>query len=178
MKLITKSGNYIPPNNKGIYPNAYLEDGEKAVNREISLDFTFNLFYELNGEIVKSDLKTHLRLNETHIPTYVYTGEIPITSQEATAEIAEEIELENPNFERFEILEYVSSGGDINKVVGIDFGRPSVRNGKPYFVIESIPNELELAESPLKEVVKQWMLNILTLNGEPLSNQFKFEDDK
>ena len=162
MKLVCKQGSYVPNGNKGVFPGAFLKDTKKSVDGEEYLKVQFNLYYVVDGKEIRTNYKTSIEFDTTHVPTYVVTGE----EEEITGEKIPQ---------RTEVLEYITNGGSLDDALYIEYGKPSAKNTVQFFDTDTLRGNLELLDTPLIEVVKGLLINTIYLDGQRIGANFEFE---
>ena len=165
MKFVTINGNYISPNpTKGMFPNAYIKDFKKVIEDK-SLIIYFGLYWIKNDQEVQVD-ETSLLFDENFETGYIGLGEKKTESED-----------EQPIFEQSKpLFEFVENGGDVSKGVIMNMGYPSHAIVKSFFNGGSLNSpEIHLADNNLKDIAKDFFLNMISFEGEAIGKQFKFE---
>ncbi|MDB0602176.1 hypothetical protein [Tenacibaculum maritimum] len=157
MKIISKNSVYKKSTiTDGVYLNLEIHDINTYYNRfNNSLVLLFGVFQNIDDELIKVE-NIELIINEEN----QRTGYVVLPDTENTGDTNMPIE------------EYFLEHGNLDDVIILDYGVPSVELAKTFFNGGTFENpEIQ----PSNELAKIWLLNTVNFDGKPIVENFNFE---
>ena len=152
MKFNCKHTHYTAPGGE-VYKNPWVETGEAKIDsKNKRFEVPFHL-WALNGNGVP-------RILDTHSVILLENGRDTIIED---------------NGETFEIIEFITNGGVYDQQKINDWGLPSYFGAQAYFKPESLWTGLEFQDQDLKFLAIDWVLNVVSIHGKPLKENFVLE---
>lgn len=156
MKFTCNNSIYQASQNNGVYPDAYIVDLEKRIESNNSLVILFSMYFIIDEISKKSNYETYLQFNHLHKDMFIKPdkeGDDPI-----------------------ELTEFLSKGGVYSKEKVHDWGYPSVKAVKQYFLKDSIWDKLEFADTPFKQIAIDWVEHNLKIDNLPIVENFSYKE--
>lgn len=138
----------------GVFTNPFVETGERLIDpiRKI-FRVNFDLKYIDGSGKVQTLFTDTVQFNEHGLETMIDDG----------------------NGSDVEVTAFVAGGGTYDPANITQWGIPSFTEVQAYFDLDSVWNDLQFKEQPLKQLAIDWVLHSIKIEGLPLKEFFEYE---